>query len=360
MKTKIEQLRHILSQNSTDSLFLSDQHNVSYLTGFSGLSPNEREGFFLVTKKSAYLLTFPTYFGMYKGKNDTFQTLCITSTKRLSDHLSEILKKDSCKNMGIEKQNLTLSEFESLQKKLTVLMIQTENIVEKLRIIKSEEEITKIKKAARIADETFTSILPLIKEGISEKKLAVSIESSIKMETEDVSFSPIVAFDQSAAIPHYMPNPNVIAKKQSLILLDFGAKYNGYCSDMTRVVFIGTPKASDKKIYDTVLEAQKKALNALVPGVTGAKIDGIARTIIENAHFPVYQHGLGHGVGTAIHEDPKLRQDSVDVLQENMVVTVEPGIYIEGSCGVRIEDLVVLRKDGAEILSHSSKELIIL
>lgn len=362
MLNKISALQNLLIEKNLDSLFVSDQHNVSYLTGFTGLSPNEREGFLLVTQNSASLLTFPTYFGLYSKKNTKqFQTLCITSRVRLSAHIGNILQKEKLKKLAIEKHNLTLSEFDSLKKNLAhIRLIKMENVVEKLRIIKSADEIERIKKAAKITDEVFHSICKSIRIGKTEKDIAIEIESCIKHLADDVAFSPIVAVDTGSAIPHYMPHPDVRVNRGSLILLDFGTKYQGYCSDMTRVVFCGTPAPYQEKMYTTVLHAQQNALNTLKVGIRGNTVDVIARKTITDAGYEAYQHGLGHGVGTAIHEAPKIKMGSADMLEEHMVLTVEPGIYIEGRCGVRIEDLVVLRKYGPEILSQSTKETIIL
>ncbi|MBI2616792.1 M24 family metallopeptidase [Candidatus Gottesmanbacteria bacterium] len=360
MHDRIQILQKSFERLHIDSLFISDQYNVSYLTGFVGLSPNEREGFLFVTKREAYLLTFPTSYGLYPKKEREFKTLCITYDIRLSDHLEKILQKSHSQSMGVEKQNLTLSEFESLSKKLSVRLKRTEGIVENLRVIKTREEIGKIKIASEVADRAFSYILKKVSKGVCEKELAIEIESFIKRNSDDVSFPPIVAIDESSAIPHYMSGTKRRVQKGSLILLDFGAKFKGYCSDMTRVIFYKTPSFQKRKMYETVFAAQKKALNALTAGISASSVDKIARKIIEETGFPPYPHGLGHGVGCAIHEAPRLKKGSKEKLGKNMVVTVEPGIYIEDYGGVRIEDLVVLRSKGAEILTKSTKEMIIL
>ncbi|MBI3379250.1 aminopeptidase P family protein [Candidatus Gottesmanbacteria bacterium] len=356
----LNKIREDIKSFNIDSIFITNQQNVSYLTGFVGLAPSEREGFLFITLQKAYLLTFPTYFGLYEKGGDGFITVNITQTKRLSDHLAEILGIDGVHSIGVEKENLTVAELNSLKAKLKAKFVETEGIVEKQRLIKNKIEIQNIKKAAEITDLAFEFIKTKIIKGITEKNLALELEFFLKKTAGDIAFSPIVAFDENAAIPHYLPTNNHQLTTNNLILLDFGARVNGYCSDMTRVVFLGKANEHQVKIYETVLQAQRLALESVKNGILAKLPDKIAREYIKSHGLPDYPHGLGHGVGLAIHERPRLRIGSDEQLLENMVVTVEPGIYLPGDCGVRIEDLVVLRKDGIEILSKSSKELIIL
>lgn len=360
MLKRIEKVRKIINKQDIDALFITDQSNVTYLTGFAGLSPNEREGFLLITKNYAFLLTFPTYFGLYKTGGNGFDVLNITFNKRLHQHLNEIIKREKVKFIGIEKENLTLSEFASLTKKVKAKFKETQGIIESLRLVKEEDEIVSIRKAAKVGDEAFEFIKTKIKNNISEKTLAIELEYFIKQHADDIAFPPIVAFNQNAAIPHYLPSHNLQLTTHNLILLDFGAKINGYCSDMTRVIFFGKPKDKQIKAYQTVLSAQKIALQRLKVGLRCEEVDKLAKKIITSYGYPEYQHGLGHGVGLAIHEAPRLKLKSKEILQENMVVTVEPGIYIADEYGIRIEDLVVLRKEGVEVLSKSPKELLIV
>lgn len=357
---KIVKIRKKLAGLTLDALFISNQYNVSYLTGFTGLSPNEREGFLFVTQNLAYLLTFPTYFGLFKKGGNGFTSLNITREIRMSDHLTEIIKREKINKIGFEKDNLTVSEYESLKTKLPSSFSPTENIVEEERLTKDNDEITKIKSAAKMTDMAFEYIKEKIKKGVSEKDLALELEFFLKKTAGSIAFPPIVAFGKNAAIPHYLSSPNHRLTTNSLILLDFGAKVEGYCADMTRVVFFGSPNNDQVKIYNTVCKAQELALKKIKSELLTHEIDKVARDYIKSAGFPEYPHGLGHGVGLAIHEAPRLKPESLEVLKENMVVTVEPGIYLEGNCGVRIEDLVILTKEGCEILSKSSKEITIL
>lgn len=359
MKIRISQLQTILEEQRLDALFISSQPNVSYLTGFDGLSPNEREGFLFVTKENAYLLTFPTYYELYKKGGEGFISLNITSEKRLHQHLQDVMEKEKIDAIGFEMENMTVLELESLEKKLNKKLIATQNLVERAREIKDTEEISLIKRAADLTDRTFDFIQKKIKSGISEKEVALEIEFFVKKNEGENAFDPIVAFGPHSAIPHHMSGKKRL-ETSDIVLLDFGAKVSGYCSDMTRIIFWGTPDDKKKKIYDTVLASQNKAFSMMKAGVNGADVDRETRKVITNAGFEAYPHGLGHGVGLQIHESPRMKETHPQVLPLNSVITVEPGIYIPGFCGVRIEDLVVLRKDGIDILSKSKKETLII
>ncbi|OGG15559.1 hypothetical protein A3D77_02580 [Candidatus Gottesmanbacteria bacterium RIFCSPHIGHO2_02_FULL_39_11] len=359
MNARIASLQEKLLENHLDSLFVSSQPNVIYLTGFNGLSPDEREGFLFVTLYNAYLLTFPTYYELYKNGGKDFVSLNITSDKRIHHHVLDIIQKEKIETIGFEEENLTVSELNSLEKKLQKKLTATAGLIEELRKIKDIREIAWIAKAADLTDKTFEYVKTKIKNGISEKELALEIEFFTKRNGGENAFDPIVAFNENSAIPHHLSGDKKL-NSNSLILLDFGAKISGYCSDMTRVIFWGTPSAKMKKVYDTVLASQKKALSLIKAGVNGADIDYAARQVIVSAGFESYPHGLGHGVGLQIHESPRMKENYPQILPQNSVITVEPGIYIPGFCGVRIEDLVVLKKEEVEMLSKSPKLLKIL
>lgn len=369
--SRLDSVRKSIQEKKLDALFVSDQNNVAYLTGCRGLSPHERESFLFISANSTTLLTFPTYFDLFNKKNAEYITLNITREKRLRDHLNDVITKEHVKTIGFEQENLTVSEYEQLKERVPAQWQTTSGVVESFRLIKDVSETDAIRHAATVTDEVFSYLLSHIREGMTEKEIAVELEYQIKKRTDDVAFSPIVAFNEHAAIPHYLPTNDKRLATSDLLLLDFGAKADGYCSDMTRVIFFGKPKEEYIKAYDTVLEAQKRAVaylsdvfqrHAYAKKGTAAsgETDRIAREYITSHGYPGYEHGLGHGVGLAIHEAPRLRHAGTDELQPGMVVTVEPGIYVPGVCGVRIEDLVVLTENGIDIVSKSSKEKIIL
>ncbi|KKR32019.1 MAG: Xaa-Pro aminopeptidase [Candidatus Gottesmanbacteria bacterium GW2011_GWC2_39_8] len=366
MNERITKTRKRLLKEELDAFFITNQSNVMYLSGFPGLNPNEREAFILLTKKSGYFITFPTYSGLFKKEINGLEVLSITLKKRLSDFLKEIAAEDKIKTIGFEKNNLTVGELEKLKKDIKVKWKKTEGIVEEIRVYKDEDGLNKIKLACNRADKAFNFILQEIKEGISEKELSLKLEYYIKKIADDISFTPIVAFNENAAVPHYLSSANIKLKINSLILIDFGTKVDGYCSDMTRVVFFGKATKEQKRAYETVLKAQTEVINEFIgwsdlqkgPTFSGKKMDEIARKIITDNGYPEYQHGLGHGIGIDVHEDPRLSTRKDYQLKPRMVFTIEPGVYLPGKFGIRIEDTVALTEKGLEILTNSTKRTI--
>lgn len=347
--------------HTEDAMLITNPTNIRYLTGFVGVSPTEREGYALVTKDTTFLFTNALY--MEQAKSLPNVTLIqISRENPISKELGKITKTVKIKKMGFEDVNLTVAELTKLKQVLTdVELVPTRNRVEDLRMIKRREELDSIKLAASITDLCFKYITKRIRPGITEARLAWEMEGFFKFRAGDVAFSPIVAFNEHSSEPHYMKRENNPLRKNSLVLLDFGAKVNGYCADMTRVVFLGAPKTEWVHAYTAVRAANQKALDLLKNGErSGTALDSAARKAIEDAQLPVYPHSLGHAVGLDIHEAPRLTITGEALLKPNMVVTVEPGVYIEGNYGIRIEDLVRLTEDRIDILSKSSKEITIL
>ncbi|MFY9526018.1 MAG: M24 family metallopeptidase, partial [Limnochordia bacterium] len=232
---------------------------------------------------------------------------------------------------------------------------------EELRSIKTEQEIENIRQAAKIGDQAFAELLPKIRSGVSEIEIALELEFLMRRAgASGMSFSPIIASGPQSALPHARPSERILMYGD-FVVFDFGCIVNGYCSDMTRTIVIGEPEEQHLLIYDLVLKAQLESLAAVAPGRKGSEIDAIARDIITDAGYGEYfGHGLGHSLGLEIHESPRLSKADHTVLQPGMVVTVEPGVYLPGFGGVRIEDLVVVREDGHEVLTSTFKELYIV
>lgn len=356
-------MKDILS--GVDAFFVTDPANIQYLTGFVGASPEERGAFVLITKTDNVFFTHALYRQEAKTlKNPSLEVIEISRENPISKRLAGLIKKLQIKRLGFEEDNLTVAELGTLQKRLTgIKLIPTKGRVENTRIIKREDEIALIRAAAKLTDACYTTIIPKLVPGVKENQIAWEIEAYFRAKGEEVAFSPIVAFGANSSMPHYklIGNGTTLAK-QDIVLLDFGARVGGYCADMTRVVFIGTPKDEWKRAYQTVLDAQTKAIDYLKINKkrSGGIADRLAKNTIKNAGFPPYPHGLGHGVGLAIHEAPRLTVKKNARLEAGEVVTVEPGIYVAGAYGIRIEDLVLLNKDGIEILSQSPKTLTIL
>lgn len=351
----------------TNALLVTNPTNIRFLTGFVGLTaqtgvePAEREAYCLSTKDKTYLFTSSLYLeSARKLKNVDVRKISLENP--ISSALSQLVEELSIKKLGFEERDLTVAEFNKFKKAFVgVELVPTKNKIEEMRMIKKTGEIETIRRAASITDQCFKFIIKRIRPGVTESRLANEIEGFFKYKGDEIAFSPIVAFNEHSSQPHYQSKGKDPLRRGSLILLDFGAKVNGYCSDMTRVVFLGKPKPEWVKTYDTVLRAQEKALDLLGSGERhGATLDAAAKEYIAEADSPPYEHSLGHNVGLAIHEGPRLSVKKNEMLKPGMVFSVEPGIYIEGQYGIRIEDLVLLTNTGIEILSRSPKEMMIL
>lgn len=360
-----------------DALLVTNSTNIRYLTGFVGSAPNEREAYVLLTRKQSFMFTNPLYLESAKNinppagghiSNIKYEIVEISREHPVSKRLAAIVKKLKGTSLGFEENNLTVAEYTKLRKVLEgIQLTPTRDRIEKLRMIKRNTEVRNIRKAATITDACFAFILGYLKPGVTETEIAWEIESYIRKNGAALAFSPIVAFNAHSSQPHYQGMGSGLKDPQgltpnSLVLLDFGARVGGYCSDMTRVVFIGKPKNEWRRAYQTVLAAQMKALDYLntTPKPSGATADRIARKVIKEAGFTPYPHSLGHAVGLAIHEVPRLTIRKDTNLLPGMVVTVEPAVYMEGQYGIRIEDLVCLTQAGIDILTKSTKQLLIL
>lgn len=329
-----------------NALLVTNPTNIRYLTGFVGME--RRDAYLLLTKKKKYFFTNSLYLESAK-KIKAVTVIEISREKPIEKEIAKLTN-----TIEFEENDLTVGEYKKFKKVIKTL-IPTKNKIEKLRMIKREDEIENIRAAAKLTDQCFDFILGKLKPGVTEKEIAWEIQRFLG----DIAFSPIVAFGKNSSQPHYRSGSDLL-KPQGLTLLDFGARVNGYCADMTRVVFMGKPKDEWVTAYNAVLTAQKVALDALSNTKSGTKLDRLAKSIIKKAGFPPYTHSLGHNVGLDIHETPRLSIKKDATLKPNMVFTIEPGVYIEGQYGIRIEDLVLLRKDRIEILSTSPKEMIIL
>ncbi len=337
-----------------DGVLITSPHNLRYFSGFSG-----GEGFCLLGKNLKTIIVDSRYTVAAKEECSGFQVIEYSGGK-LFEIINNILNENSVKTLGFEDKALTVSEYNLFNDKLKVELLPLESDLDIIRSVKTDAEIEHIKKAEEIGDIAFSNIIPLVKVGMTENDLAAEIEYQMRKHgASGTSFSIIAVSGKKTAMPHGIPDGKKI-EKGDMITLDFGCIYNGYCSDMTRNLCMGEPTKRQKEIYDIVLKAQLSGLSAIKAGVTGKEADKAARDVIEDAGYGAYfGHSLGHGVGLMIHELPNLSPRSDTVLLENMIVSCEPGIYIEGEFGVRIEDLVVVKKDGIINLTSSSKELIV-
>lgn len=354
--THIQELSQKLKENQ--ALLVVSEQNRRYLTSF----PSGDAGIIVITPDEAYFLIDFRYI---EKANEQIKYCTVVMTQNLKEELNEIVNKHNVKTVFTENDYITLSDFTRFKELLspaTLVEDRTFNDeILALRRKKTKEEIEAIKKAQKLTDETFDYILPKIKEGVSEIDLALDMEFFMRSRgAEAVSFDFIVVGGENSSLPHGIPTQRKF-KKGDFITMDFGATVDGYHSDMTRTVALAPITDEQKKVYDTVLKAQLAAIDMMKAGVACKEADKTARDIINKAGYEGrFGHGLGHSVGIEIHESPACNTRTDAVLQVGDIMTVEPGIYIEGKYGVRIEDMVVVTENGVENLTQSKKDLILL
>ncbi|MGM9570805.1 MAG: M24 family metallopeptidase [bacterium] len=348
---RLDKLRKLLESRDLDAALITDAKNRRYFSGFTGSA-----GVLLITKDRALLLTDFRYLEQAASQAELFEIVDCTPNNKLLDLFQEL----KIKNLGFENRVMTVQEYQELQNEGTVF-ISLNDELDKMRWIKDEKELACIRQAASIADQAFSHILKFLKVGLTEQEVALELEYTMKKAgAEDLSFASIVAAGEHSSLPHARPGKRKIAYGD-FVKMDFGALYQGYCSDMTRTVVMGQASDRQKEIYNLVLTAQKAALDLLKPGMMTDKVDSAARTIIaENGYGEYFGHGLGHSLGLFIHEEPRLSPSCQVLIQPGMLFTVEPGIYLPGFGGVRIEDLVLVTDSGIDNLTSSPKELIVL
>jgi len=349
-------LEKICMEKDVEAILISNYYNIRYFTGFTGSN-----GFALITKKGGkYFFTDFRYFEQADNEVIKNGFRVIKAKDGIIDEISKYIKEENIQKMGIEDEEISLKEYKNFEKKFSdVKMIALADSLLRCRMIKSEDEIANIKRAVEIADNSFRELITKIRPGVSERDLANKLEYLMKKNgATDRSFDTIVASGARAAMPHGIASDKTI-ESDKFLLFDFGAYYNGYVSDMTRTLFFG--KKIDKKheeIYNIVKEAQELGIKNAVAGTKTSELDKIVRDfIIEKGYGENFGHSLGHGIGLEIHEMPTVSQKKDIVLEENMVITIEPGIYIEGFGGVRIEDDVIVKKDKCEVLNKFTKHL---
>lgn len=356
MNTKrLEKLSQRLHEQQVDGILVMRPENRRYISGFTGSS-----AYILVTPNQAVLLTDFRYDQQAREEAPNFEV--IQHGQSVTDALAEQVQRLGIGTLAFESDFLTYASYSNFKEKVPgVEWVPTEGIIEKLRQVKDSHEIDILRTAARIADAAFTHILDFLRPGLTEREVALELEVFMRKNgAQGPSFDTIVASGVRSSLPHGVATDKVI-EAGDFVKMDFGAQFQGYCSDITRTVVLGQPSERQREIYQIVQEAQQKALDGLHAGMTGKVADALARDLIEaRGYGENFGHSLGHGIGLYIHESPRLSKVSEDVLEPGHVVTVEPGIYVAGFGGVRIEDDVVILEDGIDILTHSTKELLIL
>lgn len=348
-------LRELLSEGDYGAFLIFDPLNIYYATGFTGALSEER--FSLILTPDGAIL--PTDFRYLELAKEEAEAEVYEIKQRAYDELAALLPEGTSR-VAFEAGAISYTGYGKLEEALKdIELIPAGRLVEELRLRKDEVEVEMIRRAAAIADAAFEHALGVIEPGVSEREVALEIECFMRRRGADkAAFEIIVASGRHSAIPHASPTdkPLVVG---NFITIDLGARVEGYCSDMTRTVVLGEPDDEQREIHRTILAAQARALARVEPGVHCTDVDAAAREFIDSGNFAgKFAHGCGHGVGLDVHEAPTLAKRSEETLEPGMVVTVEPGIYIEGKLGARIEDLVLVTENGYELLSHATRELI--
>jgi Xaa-Pro aminopeptidase len=364
--TPLQRLRLELTKQKLDAFLITKTPNVQYISGFSG-----DDTYLLITPKKAFLITDSRY--TEQAQNEVQRFRIIEHKKGLVDKLIELVKQHRVKKLGFESDSLSYAGVKDISKKLPAYtkLKPTQGIIVSLAAVKTPDEIECIRESVKCSHEAFKEVKRLLKPGISEQEIAAELEYRMrKRGSLHPAFTSIIAADSRASLPHATAGASKL-KKGGFVLFDWGACVNQYNSDTSRVVFLGKPSPFWKKIYEIVREAQERAINLVKPGIDTAELDKAARMFIESKGYGKnFGHGLGHGVGRLVHELPRIRRyDSKlpaskpgksairnpqsAILAPGMIFTIEPGIYLPGKGGIRIEDMVLVTEHGCEILTSS-------
>lgn len=352
MNRKMQWLRNQLLSSNLQGMIVTNPINIKYLTNI------QAEGILLVTRKENIFITDGRYIEDVHNTLTLFDEIVVYDAKGLTkDDYENFFM--FCENVGFEENYVTYAKYKEYMRKYKVnSLVETEKMIEKQRMVKDEEEIENLRKACKVTDECFEHIVNYIRPGMTEKQIAREIDYYYYKNAEGTSFETIVASGENSSKPHAVPTDRKI-QREDIITIDMGCKINGYCSDMTRTIFVGQVPEYVKPVYELVLKNQKQVLQDMKEN---ANTKQIAKMVDNDFKLNNYDliHALGHGVGLEIHEGPVLSINSENILKENMVVTNEPGIYIPGQFGVRIEDTVLITKGGCEILTKSNKNYVIV
>jgi len=352
LKNRLQRLHQRLGEREIDAIFVSQPENRYYLSGFDGSA-----GYLLITPQNKILATDFRYIEQAQRQAPDYKIFLISGD--IPDWFPKLVAGLGLKRLGFEDGHITFAMHQQLTdilKQSQLKLIPVDGLIESLRVIKEPEEIELITEAVEITDNAFEYIKDMVHTGMSEKEVAWEIEKFLREKgSEPIPFDIIVASGPNSALPHAKPSSGTIHPGEPIII-DIGARVGGYSSDLSRTICLGTADDTFNKVYDTVLRAQLTAIAAIKKGMTGGEIDDLARMVIKQAGYgEAFGHGLGHGIGLAPHEQPRLGPNSSEPLAAGMVFTIEPGIYLTGWGGVRIEDVVVMEEGKISVISKARK-----
>lgn len=354
MMLRVEKLRKKMQEENLDSFLITSPYNLRYLTNFTGTT-----GLAVITLEKAFFITDFRYTEQAAAQAQGFEI--IKNVGPIFEEVADLVQKEGLRELGFEETTVSFLEYSVLEEIIDAQLIPISGMIEELREIKDEEEIAIIEKACSIADLAYDHILKMIQPGMTEIEVANQLDFYMRsLGASGVSFETIVASGLRSAMPHGVASEKII-EQGDLITIDFGCYYEGYVSDMTRTFAIGDPGEQLKEIYQIVLEAQLAVLEVAKSGVTGKQLDAVARDYItKHGYGEAFGHSTGHGIGLEIHEGPNVSVRAEKQFVPGNIITDEPGIYLPGIGGVRIEDDLLITSDGNRVLTHSPKELIIL
>lgn len=355
---RIEAVRARMHEEGAEAVVISRVSNLRYLTAFDGVIDDGTNGACVITDEAARFYTDMRYAQAAIAAASGGPWTVVVQREDLYAEICEDLRALGFDSLAVE-SSIPYKRFVHMTDKFGGAVHAVDQLVESIRQVKEPEEVERIAAAAAIADSAFAHIVSFIRPGMTEAEIALELEFYMRRAgSEGVAFEPIVASGPNSAHPHAIPGRRRI-ERGDMIVLDFGARVGGYCSDMTRTVCMGEPSQEQRRLYEAVLAANEAGLAAVGPGVPCADVDKAGRSVLaERGLGDAFTHGIGHGVGLDVHELPTLSARSTEALRAGAVVTVEPGVYIEGSAGVRIEDLVVVSDAGPRRLTSSTKDLI--
>jgi len=353
--SNINRIRQAMPEYKCDAMIITDQVNRLFATGFSSSA-----GALLIAGESAWFFIDSRYTEAAKASIKDAQVVLITNEKDLIEKVKKVLEDNSIKSIGFEDKSLSYASYQKWSEILDIEMIPAQKLLIGLRAVKSRTDLENMIKSQRLSEKVFEEVLPMICTDMTEKDLAAEmIYRFLKYNADDKAFNPIVVSGSNSSRPHGVPGTEKISN--GFLTIDFGVKLDGWCSDTTRTLCVGEPDDEMVKVYDTVLKAQESGIKAMHAGVKGIDVDTAARTVIEDAGYgDFFGHGFGHSIGLEVHESPGASQLSEDILPAGTVITAEPGIYIPGRFGVRIEDVIYITETGIENITKLPKELIVL
>ncbi len=354
MEERVKKLREAMSREGIEAFLVCGRANRCYLSGFSGSA-----GWALITEEKAFLLTDGRYREQAEKECPPFWEVQEVKWGKVPEILHHLLQEEGIGVLHGEEEHVSHFLWLRLEEALAGVELRSaRGLVERLRRVKGPEEVKRIREAVRIAERALAATLPLLREGVQEREVAAELDYRMRREgAEAPAFETIVAFGIRTSLPHARAGEARLSPGDT-VLIDFGARWQGYHSDLTRTFFFGRSGEEEKRIYRAVLRAQREALQAAGPGIPAREVDSRARQVLEEEGWKdCFPHGLGHGVGLEIHEAPRLGEEEEEPLEPGMVVTFEPGVYLPGRGGVRIEDLGLITEEGVEVLTSFPREI---